>query len=175
MVAGDDSAWLRFHERYGPQLFRMLLSMTRGDAHLSSDAMQHAYLRIARYVKVCDTAPAWHAWLRLVARSALRDCQRREFRFRDLLRRHEKEPDTVSPGSETAKEGRLFDRLDEAMAELSPQVRDLLERKYYKRQSIRSIAKELGLSDKAVESRLTRARADLKNCLNLALARIHHE
>src|SRR4051812_13997020 len=68
LARGDDAAWGEFHREYGRGLFRQLLAATRGDHALSSDALQQAYLRIARHARPCDSIPMFRAWLRTVAR-----------------------------------------------------------------------------------------------------------
>jgi RNA polymerase sigma factor (sigma-70 family) len=169
LARGDDVAWAEFHREYGPGLFRHLLAATRGDYDLASDALQQAYLRVARHARACDSPQMFSAWLQLVARSALNDCRRRRLSFWKLLQRRTSEPDPVSNAS--AEEDRLFALLDAALAAIDPDDRALLEAKYFSGSDVRSLADKLALSPKAVESRLTRARADLRRHLAAMLAR----
>ncbi len=66
---------------------------------------------------------------------------------------------------------RAFAALDAALAQLDPAERALLEEKYFSGAAVRHLAERLGLTPKAVESRLTRARAELRRQLTLALSR----
>jgi RNA polymerase sigma factor (sigma-70 family) len=55
---------------------------------------------------------------------------------------------------------------------LSVEERALLELKYFEHRSVREIAQQLQTSEKAIESRLVRARRNLKQLL---LAELKHE
>lgn len=169
LARGDDDAWSRFHEEYGPGMFRQLLAASWGDYDLANEALQQAYLRVARHARACDSPPMFAAWLRRVAHSALSDCRRRRRAFWTLVQRHGAEAET-DPAS-TAAEDRLFAALDGVLAAIDPQDRALLEAKYFSRRDVRAIAASLSLSPKAVESRLTRARAEVRRRLLAALPR----
>jgi RNA polymerase sigma factor (sigma-70 family) len=172
LARGDDEAWTEFHRDYGPGIFRQLLAATRGDHDLAGEALQQSYLRIARHARPCDCAPEFAGWLRVVARTALSDCRRRHQRFLGLLRRREIDPSEVSATHEPdVAEEHLQAALDAALAMLAPDERALLEAKYFAGADVRSIAARLEISPKAVESRLTRARAALRAQLLSALAR----
>lgn len=162
LARGDDDAWAQFHREYGPAIFRQLLAVTRGDHDLASEALQQTYLRVARHARPCDEAPMFSTWLRVVARSALNDCFRRRRSFWDLLRRTGTEPLAVPEADGTAQETLLSAALDQALAELAESDRALLKEKYFAGTDVRSLATQLGISPKAVESRLTRARAELR-------------
>jgi RNA polymerase sigma factor (sigma-70 family) len=172
MARGEDAAWQQFHREHGPRLFRSLLAAAHGDPHLAAEALQHAYLRIARHVRVCENEARWAGWLQVVARSALSDTRRRQFRFWQMLRRRAAEPaDAPSDSADNL----LLAALDASLAQLPPETRALLAAKYFSRESVQGIADRLGLSAKAVESRLTRARAELRERLNLALQQTPHD
>ncbi|HVS52071.1 MAG TPA: sigma-70 family RNA polymerase sigma factor [Opitutaceae bacterium] len=168
LARGDDASWARFHRDYGPAIFRRLLALTRGDHDLASEALQQTYLRIARYARPCDSEAEFATWLRVVARTALSDCRRRRQSFWQLLRRRAVEPDSANLDAE---DDRLLAALDGALALLDADDRALLEAKYLAGADVRSIASRLGISAKAAESRLTRARAELRHRLLAALPR----
>jgi RNA polymerase sigma factor (sigma-70 family) len=170
LARGDDAAWMQFHREYGPGLFRQLLAATRGDHDLAGEALQQAYLRVARHARPCDSGAQFASWLRLAARSALSDCRRRRRSYFSLLRHRAAEPTAWSND-----DGPLFAALDASLGALASEQRALLEAKYFRRESVQSIADRLGLTAKAVESRLTRARAELRGRLNLALRESAHE
>jgi RNA polymerase sigma-70 factor (ECF subfamily) len=108
-------------------------------------------------------------WLRVVARTALSDCRRRRFSFWDMLRRRADEPDVdENPGREGDK---LRGAIDTGLAALTAGDRALLEAKYFQGESVRAIAERMNVSPKAVESRLTRARAELRRQLKEILTR----
>jgi RNA polymerase sigma factor (sigma-70 family) len=171
LTRGDDSAWAHFHRDFGPALFRQLLAATRGDHDLASDALQHTYLRVARHVRPCDSDTMFAAWLRTVARSALHDCLRKRRSFWQLLQRRHADPTdklTLATADDAANDHTLA-ALDTALAQLSPDDRALLEAKYFSGSDVRSLADRLAITPKAAESRLTRARAELRRLLETAL------
>ena len=169
LARGDDAAWAEFHRHFGPRIFRQLLAATRGDHDLASEALQQTYLRIARHARPCDSEPMFLAWLRVVARSALNDCRRRRLSFWNLLQRRHADPS--GDDDSRATEDDLLAALDDALAQLDADDRDLLEAKYLSGADVRSLAAQLMISAKAVESRLSRARAELRRLLLAGIPR----
>ena len=170
LARGDDAAWSEFHRDYGPGIFRYLLAGTHGDYDLAAEALQQTYLRVARYARPCDSAPMFAGWLKTLASSALNDCRRRRKSFWSLLHRREASTEEFRQDT-TAGDDALFAALDTALAKLDASERSLLEAKYYSGNDVRSLAGKLNLTPKAVESRLTRARAELRRHLVAALSR----
>jgi RNA polymerase sigma factor (sigma-70 family) len=168
LARGDDGAWLEFHRAYGPSVFRQLLALTRGDHDLAKEALQRTYLRVAKHVRPCEVEPMFKTWLRTVARSALLDCWRRRRSFTELLFRKGQEPAELSDPS---RDDRLMTVLDHALARLDDADRALLEGKYFTGVDVRTLAEQLAITPKAVESRLTRAREALRRELIAALHR----
>jgi RNA polymerase sigma factor (sigma-70 family) len=171
LARGDDACWGQFHREYGPAIFRQLLAATRGDHDLATEALQQTYLRVARHARPVDSAPMFAGWLRVVARTALSDCRRRRQSFWSLLQRRHADPTDLGNSEATAGEDRLQAALDEALARLDADDRALLEAKYLNGLEVRRIAEDLALTPKAVESRLTRARAALREHLVFTLRR----
>jgi RNA polymerase sigma-70 factor (ECF subfamily) len=170
LARGDDVAWSQFHREYGPAIFRQLLAATRGDHDLASEALQQTYLRVARHARPCESEAMFWGWLRLVARTALSDCRRRRRSFWDMLRRRAGEPD-VDPDTSAHEDQRLQAAIDMALARVDAADQALLTAKYFRNESVREMAERLGVSPKAVESRLTRARAQLRSELSKLLSR----
>jgi RNA polymerase sigma factor (sigma-70 family) len=160
---GEDAAWREFHGTQGRMLFRYLLALTGGDPHRANEALQQTYLRVAKHVRPCDQPVQWEAWLRRVARTALADQRRGQGRFwRMLFRRAEEPTEADGDGAGEQAVEALHARLDAAMATLPDEARRLLDGKYLRGMAVGELAMELGLSSKAVESRLTRARESLR-------------
>jgi RNA polymerase sigma factor (sigma-70 family) len=168
LARGDNDAWTRFHREFGPAIFRQLLATAWGDHDAATEALQKTYLRVARHVRTCASPAMFRGWLRVVARTALHDLWRRRRCQSSLLERHRNQPPDL-PDDEKA-EDRLHVALDIALATLSAEERDLLRAKYFSGASVRDIAERDGLSEKAVESRLTRTRATLRTQLLAALS-----
>ncbi len=166
----EDAAWGEFHRGYGPGIFRYLLAGTRGNYDLAADALQQTYLRVARYARPCDSAAIFGGWLKTLASSALNDCRRRRKSFWSRLQRSDVDAEP-QPSETPASDEALFAALDSALAHLDANDRALLEEKYLAGSDVRRLAARLSLTPKAVESRLTRARAELRRHLVAALSR----
>lgn len=170
LARGNDAAWHEFHRTYGPLLFRFLLGLSHGDHARAGEALHQAYLRIARRVLVCDADPTWRAWLFAVARTTLLDLHRRENRFLGALRRWWAQP--IAPAEDDADHARAertLAQLDRALGSLAADERRLLTAKYLRDESVAVIAEREGVSAKAVESRLTRARSALREAFHQQL------
>lgn len=167
MARGDDEAWRRFHRDFGPRIFQQLLAATKGDHALASEALQQTYLRVARHVKPCELEPMFRSWLRTVAQSALHDCWRRRSGFWRMLRRRRDLGVEETPSAEM--EERVLAQLDRALTCLDSADRTLLEEKYYEGRDVRTLATSRAISPKALESRLTRARAQLRRAFQKIL------
>lgn len=168
LARGDDAAWTQFHREHGPGIFRYLLAQTRGDHDLATEALQQTYLRVARYARPCDAAAMFASWLRTVARSALNDLRRRRRSFWELLRRRKETIPDDDP-ADAHNDATLSAALETALTQLTAADRALLEEKYLAGVDVRTLAMRLELSPKAVESRLTRARAELRRLIIAAL------
>jgi RNA polymerase sigma factor (sigma-70 family) len=168
LARGDDAAWVEFHRDYGPVLFRYLLGGTHGDYDLAAEALQQTYLRVARYARQCDSPPQFERWLRRLASSALNDCRRRRKTLWERLRSVGDDNAPADP-QEPADE-QVFAALDLALGRLDADDRTLLQEKYLEGTDVRSLATKLNLSPKAVESRLTRARIELRHHLSKLLS-----
>jgi RNA polymerase sigma-70 factor, ECF subfamily len=171
LARGDDAAWTQFHRNYGPIIFRQLLAATRGDHDLASEALQQTYLRVARSVRPCESEAMFVRWLRVVARSVLLDCWRRRRSFWQMLQRRHADPSGPARLEGDDGEDRVLACLDTALSQLDADDRVLLEAKYFAGSDVRTLAEKLSISAKAAESRLTRARAELRRRMVEALAR----
>lgn len=169
LIRGDDVAWMQFHRSYGPRIFRQLLAATHGDHDLAGEALQQTYLRVARSLKSCDSEAIFVGWLRVVARSTLHDCWRRRRTFWQMLQRRQADPSHEDVSAD--EEERMLAYLDAALASLEAGDRALLEAKYFSGADVRTLAEKLMISPKAAESRLTRARSELRRRMIAALSR----
>jgi len=165
MAAGDEAAYRAFYELYFERLSRYLLVVARGDEEAAREALQGALVRVVRHIKVFTDEAAFWSWLTVLARSAFSDQSRRRRRYLSFLQRFTlRAPEPAAP-EESGTEERLLELLGSALADLPSEERDLLQRKYFARQSVADIAASLQTSEKAVESRLVRLRRKLKAAL----------
>jgi len=99
-----------------------------------------------------DEATLW-SWLIVLGRSVVADRGRKETRLRRFLKSFRIERPARVPSDES---------LEAALAKLSVEERSLLRWKYEESRTVSEISSELKISEKAVESRLTRARKSLR-------------
>ncbi len=171
IVQGDAMAFTSFYQAVFTQLYRYLLVCSRGREDLVQEAIQETMLRVMRTMKPFEQAGDLWAWVCCVARSALIDQVRKEQRHNP--NRHQSGIGKCIQATfqqDTNRE--LEEHLRHCLNELDPKDRALVEGKYYKRQTYRTLAQTWRLTPKAVESRLARIRKKLKILL---LKRLNHE
>ena len=172
MAQGDETAYRTFYEAYFDRLSRYLLVVTAGDEEAAREALQSTLLRVVRHIKVFPSDAVFWSWLTVLARSALSDQTRKRRRYLAFLDRFtwHTRAQQAAPADPEA-DARLDTLLEGSLAALPFDERRLLEAKYFERRSVREIAEELNLSEKAVDSRLVRIRQKLKNAILEALKR----
>ena len=169
MRRGDEEAYREFFRLYFHRLLAYLIVVTRGDEELARDLLQQTMIKVAKHIRVFDDEAVLWRWLALLARTAAVDQCRKSQRYFGFLKRFWS---FRAPPSQVENDGVFEVALSEQMQLLDSEDRRILEKKYFDRSSVKDIAAELNLSEKAVESRLTRARAKLKQQL---LERLRHE
>jgi RNA polymerase sigma-70 factor, ECF subfamily len=165
LAQGDENAYRTFHEAYFPRLFCYLLVVAAGDEDTAREAVQSTFLRVVRYIKPFEEEPRFWNWLTVLARTALADQRRKRSRYRAFLERftgHARMEAEAAPAADGQADARLLAALEHSVHRLPADERELVERKYFGRELVRDIAASLQISEKAVESRLTRVRLKLK-------------
>lgn len=160
LAAGEEEAFRQFQSLYFDRLYRFLLVVARGDEHQAREALQETLVRVARYAKRFDGEEAFWSWLAAIARNAARDAGRKQSRYLALLEKFTQRSQSDTPAA--GQEGALAVALEESVGEMEPDDRLLIEGKYLDGQSMRDLAAQTGLSEKAVESRLLRLRRQLR-------------
>jgi RNA polymerase sigma-70 factor, ECF subfamily len=156
--AGNEDAFREFHRLYFHRLYQFLLVVTRGQEHEARESLQETLLRVVRHARRFDNEEAFWCWLKVIARNAARDGGRKEHRYLGLLQKfalhsqNSGEPPSFPDGPV------LGDVLEESLAELPSQDRHIIESKYLQGFTVRELAADTGLTEKAVESRLLRLR-----------------
>ena len=170
MHRGDEDAYRQFFDAYFHRLLAYLLVVTHGNEELSRDLLQQTMIKVAKHIKPFTDEDGFWRWLTLLARTAAFDHSRKSKRYFGFLQRFwQSRPLEPEPHqSENAFEETALAQLQHLEAE----DRLILEQKYISELSVKAIASTLNLSEKAVESRLTRARAKLKQ---LTLNQLRHE
>ena len=163
MAQGDETAYRTFYDAYFDRLSRYLLVVTSGDEEPAREALQSALVRVVRHIKVFPSDAVFWSWLTVLARSALSDQSRKRRRYLAFLERFTWHSRTQQAAAEEPEaDARLDALLETNLGALPLDERRLVEAKYFERRSVREIAGDLSLSEKAVESRLVRIRQKLK-------------
>ena len=171
MVRGDEAAYRTFYRCYFDRLSRYLLVVTAGNEDAAREAMQGAFTRVVRHIKLFTDEKVFWSWLTVLARSALFDHSRKRRRYFAFLDRFSREPHAEC-FSQAADDDKLETMLSHSLVQLPEEDQRLLVWKYTDGRSVRSIADELQTTDKAIESRLSRIRRKLKD---IVLTELKHE
>ena len=165
-------AYRTFYDAYFDRLSRYLLVVTAGDEEAAREALQSALVRVVRHIKVFPSDAVFWSWLTVLARSALSDQTRKRRRYLAFLDRftwHARAQQAAADDPEA--DAKLAALLESSLGALPFDERRLVEAKYFERRSVREIAEDLNLSEKAVESRLVRIRHKLKTAILEGLKR----
>jgi RNA polymerase sigma factor (sigma-70 family) len=162
MTAGDEKAFAAFHAEYFDRLYQFLIVVCHGQEDEAQEALQQTLLRVVRYVRPFKCEETFWCWLKAVARSAARDVGRKQRRYRSLLTRFSL---WRQPTPFHSSEDSLRAALEESLAELAPDERDCLIKKYIDGLAVRELCSQTGLTEKAIESRLLRLRRRLRKIL----------
>ncbi|MBY8829699.1 RNA polymerase sigma factor [Hephaestia mangrovi] len=160
---GDEAAFAEIMRRHRAAIYR-LVAICSGDVEealdLTQDSFVAAYRNLARY----DSARPLRPWLSAIALNRCRDWRRRR-RVRALLAWGDAVATTVPddrPDPETVAGDRAaLDALRREIAQLPAKLRDVLMLRTIEGLSQAETAEALGITVKAVETRLSRARARL--------------
>ena len=170
LAAGDETAFREFHQAYFNRLLRYLFVATRGDELAARDVLQETMTRVVRYARPFDSEEAFWSWLTVLARSAVVDAGRKRVRYWRLLTRYALSWINREASSDEAdSEEYLSNLLEQCLNKLPKLDRELVEAKYFNGISMRDLAARYDLTERAVESRLLRARRQLRGELLLKM------
>jgi len=173
LAAGEEKAFREFHVTYFDRLFRYLIVVTRGDEEAARDALQETFTRVVRHARQFECEEKFWSWLTVLARSAAADAGRKQRSYWRLLSRYAMSWMSLQAvPSEGDTDEHLHTLLLEELRELDADDRVLVERKYLHGASVRELAIQSNLTEKAIESRLSRARRKLREKL---FERLKHE
>lgn len=165
MVKGDEAAYRLFYEQYFSRLLRYMLVVTQGQEEAAQEALQSTLLRVVRHIKVFHAEEVFWSWLTVLARSAVVDEERKRRRYSSLLARFFDREQIRLPAPSGDSDARLRELLAVGLGSLNAEERELIERKYFDHEPVKVIAEKWQSSEKAIESRLGRARRRLKDSI----------
>ena len=165
MSRGEEAAFHEFYRLYFNRLLRYLFVIAGGREEIAREAVQQAFVRVARHVRPFESEAAFWNWLAMLARNCVADEMRKRIRYQSLLARFfQQRP--VAPDAQDNEAGeRLEELLQDGLAGLPAAERALLERKYFNGEPVRGLAAEWNMTEKAMESHLWRIRRKLKTAL----------
>jgi RNA polymerase sigma-70 factor (ECF subfamily) len=164
LARGDEEAFRKFHAAYFDRLLRYLFVVARGDEEAAREALQEIMTRLVRHARRFDSDEVFWSWLTVLARSAVIDAGRKRQRYWRLLKQYTLfwRADTNESPNARDTEAYLTALLDDELQSLAAVDRALVEGKYLGGATMRELAAKFALSERAVESRLLRARRQLR-------------
>ncbi|MEO6092736.1 MAG: RNA polymerase sigma factor [Novosphingobium sp.] len=168
-LAGRQSAYSELMRRHREPVYRLIRSHV-GDADAALDVTQQSFIAAFSALRRYDAERPFRGWMARIAINKARDWARRRAvrRLFTFARPIEEAGEVADPGA--LADVRLADRhmLDEAMAaiaRLPTKLKDVLILRTIEGLSQAESASVLGISEKAVETRLYRARSKLSEIL----------
>jgi RNA polymerase sigma-70 factor (ECF subfamily) len=141
-------------------LYGYLARRTGGNRELSEDIVQESYLRALDHWNRKAVPDSPLAWLKRVARNILIDYLRQNKKL------NKASSDIISSPDKQSSEKKLKSlETFLAISSLGRKKSRILEAFYYDGMSVREIAAEMAVSERAVEGRLRRARRSIKSLL----------
>lgn len=164
---GDDAAFTRLASRHKKWLYRFIRRYVGNDAD-AFDLLQESFIAAWTSLDRFDPERPFHAWLRQIALNKCRDRGRRD-KVRSIIRRLSSGLEEfaararwANPEAAIATEEALA-RLDKAIASLPLQLREPLILTVFENLSHREAAQILSVSEKAIETRVYRAKQRLSS------------
>ena len=136
----------------------------------ADDVMQETFLTVSRKSSTFEPGTNFVAWACGVARLKVLENFRLKKRFNILSEAAVRSLAADTPSPESFQETK--DALDRCCEQLTPKVRDLLWRRYSRRQSSTEMADATGMTSTAVRVALSKARAALRNCIRYQLQHV---
>ncbi|MEH3048663.1 RNA polymerase sigma factor [Sphingomonas adhaesiva] len=165
-LAGHQPAYTALMRRHREGIYRLARSHAGGDADAALDIVQETFVAAFAALHRYDAARPFRVWLSRIAINKCRDRARRRAvrRFFSFARPLEEAVDALdaAPGpEETVRSAQEVRRIERAVAALPDPLKEVLLLRTIEQLSQAETAQALGLTEKAVETRLYRARQKL--------------
>ena len=163
VLAGDETAWRTLYERYFASLYAYVHYRTGRRRHRTEDAVQDCWLVAVRRIRDFDPARgSFESWLRGIADNVLRAQSRRRERRREVRAPSGDQgaaSDTAPEATGPRRNVDLAEQIACVMSGLPLRYQEVLRAKYEENLRVAEIGRRTGMTGKAIESLLTRARA----------------
>jgi len=173
LLRGDEDAFTAFFDAsFGP-LFRFALPRVGGDASTAEEIVQTTLVRAVRKLASYRGEAALLTWLTTICRHEIADFFESQRRVPPMIELSEDVPEIraalESIGAEDAMQRKEAGRLVQVVLDRLPnRYGDALEWKYIDSLSVAEIAGRLGITAKAAESVLSRAREAFRDAFRVA-------
>ena len=165
---GQQSAFRALTERHRDAVYRLARGAV-GDADEAFDVTQEAFISAFGALGRYDTSRPFRAWIARITLNKARDALRRRTvrrLFSFALPEHGPEPVDPTVAADIAVADRQeWARAQTAIATLPSRLKEVLLLRTIQEMSQADVAAALGISEKAVETRLYRARRTLSSAL----------
>ena len=172
-LAGDDAAFGQLMRRHTNDLFRFARRYT-GEPDAAGDVVQDSFVSAWKSLRLYDGRRPFGVWLRAIALNKCRDRARRRFLRRVVLGQADPEgfeaqsrPDPTADAEASLIARERLAQLDRALAALPAGLKEPLILTAFEGLSQQAAGELLGLTAKAVEIRIYRARRRLADTLGL--------
>ncbi len=179
LLRGDESAFERFFEEHHPAVYRFALGRCNGDRDLAEEIAQLTLIKAIRKVHTWRGEASLLTWVLTLCRHELFDQLSARQRHLEIAA-DDLGPELVaaleSLSDSTADPTRRLDRQElslqvrAALDRLHPRQRLAVEGKYLEELSVREIARQLEVSEKAAESLLSRGRSAFREAFLILMA-----
>ena len=160
VLAGDESAWRTWYDESADALYAYIAWRCGGLRDAADEIAQDVWLTAVRRLPTFDPAAgSFLGWLRGIAARTLANRFRYDRRREGLTLRR---PAHEAADAEVGRRERA-ERVAATLAAMPEKYEAVLRAKYLDASSVAEIAADLGLSEKAVESLLSRARAAFRD------------
>lgn len=155
-----EQQWLKIYRETVHPLYGYMAKRTGGNRELTEDIVQESYLRALGHWNRKTAPDSPLAWLKRVARNLLIDFLRQKKWDRKV------DLDLISDKGHRSSEDQTKSlEMFLAVTSLGRKKAKIIEAFYYDGMSVREVAKEMAISERAVEGQLRRARQSLKSLL----------
>jgi RNA polymerase sigma-70 factor (ECF subfamily) len=174
ILAGDEQAFRKTFDDYFPRLYRFAKSRLNGDHDAACDVVQQTFCKGIERLDTYRGEAALYTWFYQICRNTLIDyCRANNIRSRNFVPLEDQDniravleslaaPAIDQPEVRASRSDVV--RLIQATLDALPvRYGDVLELKYAEGFSVKEIALQLGISEKATESTLTRARTAFRS------------
>jgi len=161
LAEGHQKAAAELYDRYHAKVYGYFVRMTT-DREASQDLTQNVFLKVIRYAGSWKDDKVFAYWLFRIARNVLVDFYRGAKRFYDLDEQPEIAHRDMEDSVRSSEARESYELLLDAMTQLPPGYRELIEMNRFQGFSYKEIAATIDSNENAVKVKTFRAIQKLK-------------